>query len=126
MIRSPNHLAWGSSPGEGRGFPCPARPAYRPTQLSVRWVPGFPPGVKRRWLDADHPPLLAHNLRMGWSYISAFPLHMHGNVNRSPLPLPIFLLNLYRRREATGSCLLYLSSELPTLHVKARRELSSI
>ena len=87
----------------------------------------FSPGVKRRGLDADYPPLLAHKLRMGWSYTSAFLLRLHWNVSTSPLPLLIFLLNLYRPREATGRSLLYLIvivQHCPACILKARGELS--
>ena len=40
----------------GRGFPHPSRPALRPTQPPVQWVPGLSWGVKRPGRGADHPP----------------------------------------------------------------------
>jgi len=38
-----------------RDFPHQSRPALRPTQPPVQWVPGFYWGVKRQGRDADHP-----------------------------------------------------------------------
>ena len=40
----------------GRDFPHPSRPALKPTQPPVQWVPGLSQGVKRPGRSADHPP----------------------------------------------------------------------
>jgi hypothetical protein len=40
----------------GRNFPQPSRPALRPTQPSVEWIPGHSAGVKRLGRVVDHPP----------------------------------------------------------------------
>ena len=39
-----------------RDFPHPSRPALRPTQPPVQWVPGLSRGVKRPERGVDHPP----------------------------------------------------------------------
>ena len=47
------------SPGEGgwRDFPHLPRPALRPTQPPIQWVPGLFPGAKRPGRGVDHSPL---------------------------------------------------------------------
>jgi len=45
----------GSNPGGDETFR-PSRPALRPTQPSVQWVPGFPGGKVRPGRAADHSP----------------------------------------------------------------------
>jgi hypothetical protein len=51
---------WLDGPGiESRwrqDFPYPSRPTLGPTQLSVQWVPGLFPAVKRPGRGVDHPP----------------------------------------------------------------------
>jgi hypothetical protein len=59
----------------GRDFLSPSRPAPRPIQPSVQWVPGlFPQEVKRPWRGADHPPPFSDGVEYEWSYTSTSPL----------------------------------------------------
>ena len=49
-----------------RDFPHPSRPALRPTQPPVQWVPGLSRGVKRPGRRADAPPNLQYrSLKLG-------------------------------------------------------------
>jgi hypothetical protein len=48
----------------GRDFPHLFRPALRPTQLPIQWVPGLSPGVKRLGRGVDHPPHLAPRVKI--------------------------------------------------------------
>ena len=47
----------------GRDFPRLSRPALRPTQPPIQWVPGLSRGLKRPKRGVDHPPHLALRLR---------------------------------------------------------------
>ena len=40
----------------GRGFPHPSRPALRPTQPPIQWVPGLSREVKQPGRGVNHPP----------------------------------------------------------------------
>jgi hypothetical protein len=73
----------GSIPGGGqRIFPLAfvSRPALRPTQRPVQWVPGVLfPGVKALpGRDADHSSHLVPRSRMSRSYTSSLPKSLHG------------------------------------------------
>jgi len=46
-----------------RAFPHPSRPAVGSTQLPVTWVPFLFPGVHRRGLSVDHPPLSSSEVK---------------------------------------------------------------
>jgi hypothetical protein len=46
----------GIEPRWGRFFPHPSRPAVKPNQSPVHWVPGFFHGMQRSGRVVDHPP----------------------------------------------------------------------
>ena len=48
----------------GRNFPHVSRPALRPTQPPVQWVPGLCRGKVRPGREADHSPLLVPSLKI--------------------------------------------------------------
>jgi hypothetical protein len=61
----------------GRDFPHPSRPALRPTQPHLQWVPG-PSRVKAAGRCVDHPPQLAPRLKKEYSINSTPPLGLRG------------------------------------------------
>jgi hypothetical protein len=67
-------------PAGAMDFSSVSRPALRPTQPPVQWVPEVPsPGVKARpGRDADHSPHLVPRSRMSRSYTSSPPKRLHG------------------------------------------------
>jgi hypothetical protein len=59
-----------------------SRPALRPTQLPIQWVPvdlsgGGEGGKARPERDADHSPHLVPRSRMSTSYTSYLSWHLH-------------------------------------------------
>jgi hypothetical protein len=52
-------------------FTTASRPALRPTQPPIQWVPGvLSLGVKRPGREADHSPPPSADIKNAWSYIS--------------------------------------------------------
>jgi hypothetical protein len=49
-------------------FFCISRPALRPTQPPIEWVPGFPRGVKRPERETDHSPPNSGKVNKMWIY----------------------------------------------------------
>ena len=68
-------------------FSVPCRPAPRPTQLLVKWLPDLSWGAKRPQRGADHPLPTSAGLQTGWSYTSASPLRWHSHVMEWALPV---------------------------------------
>jgi hypothetical protein len=62
-----------------RDFSHTSRPALRPTQPPVQWVPGLSQGEKRPGRGADHPPYSSVEVKKEWSYTST-PLWAFGPV----------------------------------------------
>jgi hypothetical protein len=79
----------GSIPDRGKGFfslASVSRPALRPTQPPIQWVPGggsFPEGKARPGPDADHSPNLVPRSRMGRSCMSSPLWRLHGGYGAS-------------------------------------------
>jgi len=69
-------------------FSLPSRAAMRPTQPTVRRIPGLSPGVRWPERGVDHTSSSSADLRKGWSYTSASVLCVHKTVMLWPLPLP--------------------------------------
>jgi hypothetical protein len=64
-------------PGERSSSPCEknfyismsSRPALRPTQSSIQWIPAaVSPGVKRPRREADHSPPTSADIKKTWVY----------------------------------------------------------
>jgi hypothetical protein len=65
-----------SSPGGSKNFNFSmwSRPALRPTQPPIQWVPGvLPPGAKRPRREADHSPPTSVEVKKMWVYTSTPP-----------------------------------------------------
>jgi hypothetical protein len=58
-----------------------SRPALRPTQSPIQWVPGAPYlGVKRPGREADHLTPSSAEVKNEWSYTSTPPIRLYGVV----------------------------------------------
>jgi hypothetical protein len=69
-------------------FSIASRPAVRPTQPPVRWVPRtVSPGVKWQWLEADHSPPFLEEVKNGGAILS--PIFLHGVVPRNNFIQPL-------------------------------------
>jgi hypothetical protein len=65
----------GSNPGRGnRFFSKTPRPALRPTQLPVQWVPG----VKRPWREVNLSSPSSAEVKNEWSCASVSRIRLHG------------------------------------------------
>jgi hypothetical protein len=61
-------------------FAIASRPALRPNQTRIQWIPGaLSPGVKRPIREADHSPLSSAEVKRAWNHTSA-PSTRHGVV----------------------------------------------
>jgi hypothetical protein len=68
-----------SNPGgvKNFGFSTASRPALRPTQPPIEWVPGaLHPGVKRPGREADNSPPTSAEVKKTWIYTSTSPLRL--------------------------------------------------
>ena len=66
----------------GRKFSVPVQARPEAHLASCTIGTGVFLGLKRPGRDADHPPVLAPRLQMGWNYTSAFSLCLHRHVMR--------------------------------------------
>jgi hypothetical protein len=76
LLRSGRPRSRSSSPCRVKNclFSTSSRPALRPTQPSIQWVPGaFSLGVKRQRREADHSPPTGVEIKKIWTYISTPP-----------------------------------------------------
>ena len=74
----------------GRDFPHPYRPALRPTQPPIQWVPGGSfSGVKRSGRGVDHPPLSSAEVDGRVALYICYRSGPSLTVIRWPLPLPL-------------------------------------
>jgi len=62
----------------GRDFPHPSRPALRPTQSPIQWLPGISRGQSGRGVTLTTHPHLAPRLKKEKSYTSTPPLDLRG------------------------------------------------
>jgi hypothetical protein len=60
-------------------FPPVSRPALRPTQPFIQWVPRtLTPGLKRPEREADNSPPSIAEVKNVWSYTPTTPINLHG------------------------------------------------
>ena len=59
-------------------FPQPSRPALRPTQPPVQWVPGHFPGGKAAGRGIGRPPISSVKVKEPVQLNSTLPLGLHG------------------------------------------------
>ena len=68
----------GSNPGGGRDFPHPFRPALRPTQPPIQWVPGLSRRLKRPLRGVDHRPPSSAEVKERVEHTYSTPLGLRG------------------------------------------------
>jgi hypothetical protein len=82
--RATGWMTGGSGPDRGWEFfsslPYPYQLWGPPSLLSNGYEGLLPLGVKRPGSDADHSPPSSTEVKYVWSYISAFPVRLHGVV----------------------------------------------
>jgi hypothetical protein len=62
-------------------FTTASRPALRPTQTPIQWVPvAHSLGIKRPGREADHSPPSSVEVKNAWKYTSTPPLRLYGVV----------------------------------------------
>jgi hypothetical protein len=72
-----------------------SRPALKPTQSPIQWVPGaLTPGVNRPSREAVHSPPSGAEVKNAWGYTYTPPVCLHGMVlsksTRTNLPLHFY------------------------------------